>query len=396
MKRGIVQSHERLLALDGLRAVSILLVVLSHIFGLTGVSQSIPGGFGVTIFFFISGFIITRLLLKEDVETGRLSLKSFYIRRFFRLAPALLVYVGISTVAFSALGLHVPGSDIAASLFYYANYHAIYAGFHNTIRGSTVVLSPLGITWSLAIEEHFYFLFPMILMTLRKRTDRLLTSLCGFVIIVVTWRIFLVYFFGLSSLPNYRIYMGTDTRLDSIAYGCLLSVLFHRAEINGKGNARKFLDLLQGSIGLCVSAGLILLSLILRGPEFRETIRYSIQGIALAPLFCALFWSGSAPRWLQYSLSNRTMTFLGTISYSMYLYHFLAVGVTQWVLRNATSCDRVVLSACLTFAGSLFSYYLVEGPPRRFGSRWAARIKGAISPSLSQRLIRSENRPAGH
>ena len=116
---------QRLPALDGLRAIAILCVVASHV-----VSQKIPGGFGVTLFFFISGFIITRGLLKDD------ALRPFYIRRAFRLMPALVVLVAVS-----CLTQPIVYSDVAASLLYFANYHRFEMSLDQT--------------WSLAVEEHF-------------------------------------------------------------------------------------------------------------------------------------------------------------------------------------------------------------------------------------------------
>jgi peptidoglycan/LPS O-acetylase OafA/YrhL len=366
-----MKSHARLPALDGLRAVSILLVAFSHLLLLMGIGV-IPGGFGVTVFFFISGFIITRLLLQESTDTGRVRLAAFYVRRVFRLAPALLAYVGISVAVLSMLGLNIPGSDVAATLLYYANYHAIYNGF--TVTGGEGVFSPLAITWSLAIEEHFYFLFPICLVMLRKKTDRLLVALGIFVALVTVWRIYLVFYIGLDNLPTYRIYMGTDTRLDSIAYGCLLAVLFQRAEIHNDVRAKRLLDRLQTTAGLWAAGALIAVSFASRSPEFRETVRYAIQGLALVPLFCALFWTDSAPGWLKATLQNRAMVFFGQISYSLYLYHFLGLAVTQRAFRDVAPIGQVALAWCMAIAGSLISYYVIEGPARKFGAQIVARL----------------------
>jgi peptidoglycan/LPS O-acetylase OafA/YrhL len=371
-----MQSHERVLALDGLRAVSILIVACSHILSLAGV-EFIPGGFGVTVFFFISGFIITRLLLQEHADTGRINLLSFYLRRFFRLAPALLVYVAVSVVAMSSLGLRIPGSDVLAVLLYYANYHNIWTGF--VVKGADAVFSPLAITWSLAIEEHFYFLFPVILVIMRNRTARLVWLLCTFVVAVALWRTFLVFKVGLAALPPNRIYMATDTRLDSIAYGCLLSVLFYRGATESNRSVVFILDLLRSRVALCATAVLLLLSFMWRGPEVRETLRYSMQGIAMIPLFCSLFWKTPAPRWLQLPLESQPMLFIGAISYSLYLYHFLALALVQSALSAAAPYLQIPVAWFLAIGGSIFSYYVVEGPARRFGSRLATRTSISLA-----------------
>src|ERR1700691_1864794 len=109
-------------ALDGLRAVSILFVVLSHA-GLMGI---MPANFGVTIFFFISGFLISRLLLAEYGRRGHISLGRFYMRRFLRLMPALILYVAVAGAIFSILGYTLLPAQYASALFYWANYYGIY------------------------------------------------------------------------------------------------------------------------------------------------------------------------------------------------------------------------------------------------------------------------------
>jgi peptidoglycan/LPS O-acetylase OafA/YrhL len=361
-------THGRVLALDGLRAVSILIVAFSHIFLLIGIGH-IPGGLGVTIFFFISGFIITTLLLKEHVDTGAIQLAPFYIRRLFRLSPALIVYVVICMVVLAVLNRPIPRLDIAAVLFYSANYYHIYRNFSDVNHG---ILSPFVITWSLAVEEHFYFLFPVLLAALRTKTKRLLAVLIGFIVVVAVWRMYLVYVIGIDALPPLRIYEATDTRLDSIAYGCLLSVVFYRAQFKGDRTARRFLDALQGIRGVAVAAAFFLLSFGIRDIAFRNTLMYSAQGIALTGLFCSLFWGQSAPRWLKVPLENRQMVFIGAISYSLYLYHYLALVVAQLTLRSPL--QQVLFAWLFAILGSLGSFYLVERPIRKIGANWASRI----------------------
>jgi peptidoglycan/LPS O-acetylase OafA/YrhL len=347
---------DRLPALDGLRAVSILIVVLSHFMTLIGLKH-VPGRLGVTIFFFISGFIITRLLLREDERTGTVRLSRFYIRRWFRLSPALLVCVAITVTVLARLGYYVPWADTAAVLFYYANYHEIFSGF--ALTGS-VGESPFVVTWSLAVEEHFYAILPLLVLICRRNLDRLLLILAIFVVAVLFWRMILVYGVGLDHLHLFRVYMATDTRLDSIAYGCLLSVAFTRNYVKG------VLDRLGGSIGLALSALLLGLSLAIRNPEFRETEIYSMQGLALIPLFCALF-RGAQPSWLKTALTNRLMLFIGAISYSLYLYHYLAYVIVQHFILPPTA--QMALAWILAFGAASLSYYAIEMPMRRLGHR---------------------------
>lgn len=355
---------DRLPALDGLRAVCIILVCYSHLAQLLH-ARHLPGTYGVTMFFFISGFIITRLLLHENGDTGTIALAPFYIRRWCRLTPALVVYVLVSLMVLAALGRSIPTSDVLAVLFYYANYHDIMSPFTGfATAGAGEIQSPFVIAWSLAVEEHFYLLFPLLLIALRRHTGVLACMLAGFVVFTLGWRIHLACFVGEASLPPLRIYEGTDTRLDSIAYGCLLSVLFHRA-VQGARLESAILHALRGYRGVGIAAALFLISIAPRAPEFKDTVMYSLEGLGLMALFGSVFWTQPV-RWLKAALENRRLVFLGTISYSVYLYHYLAFVAAQLLLTNRVA--EVSFAAVVGLAAALFSYYCVEGPARRFGA----------------------------
>lgn len=330
-------------ALDGLRAFAILTVAMSHI-----VTSLIPGGFGVTVFFFISGFIITRMMLAQDF--GRHDMKPFYVRRFFRLAPALFVFIAISGVAMNALGRPIPLQDYLATLFYYANYHSY--------TRSNGINSPLGITWSLAVEEHFYFVFPVLFILARKNLAKYLLAV---IIGVVVWRLVLVYAWH---APVVRTYLSTDTRIDSIAWGCLLSVMID------KRNA--LLDRMSSHAALAISLAIILATFLIRGDHFRETIRYSLQGLALMPIFCALFWKPASNNVLRSALGSRPALFIGNISYSLYLYHFLALSIALSLFQNPLELRLFAITVGL--AAAIASYYLVENPIRKFGSNLAKSL----------------------
>ena len=137
--------------LDGLRAVSILLVLLSHL----GLDHVLPGAFGVTLFFFISGYLITRQLCGGLARTGRIGFGRFALRRVLRLMPAGLAYILVAGLAYCAAGGLITPAGWLAAIFYGANYYDLWAGYHSTLPG---VRHPFNILWSLAIEEHFYAL----------------------------------------------------------------------------------------------------------------------------------------------------------------------------------------------------------------------------------------------
>lgn len=325
-------------ALDGLRAIAILDVVASHM-----LSPLVPGSFGVTLFFFISGFIITRLLLSD--ETNRLL--PFYIRRFFRLGPALLVYVAACILALLAVGAEVVWKDVAAALLYYANYNDPHMVSMSTM-------------WSLAVEEHFYLLFPPVFMALRRQPERLQWALVGVLIACFVWRCNMVSL----GYTSEQILRHTESRIDSIAFGCLLSVLIHRGKID-------FVRAMGTRRMLALAGLLIVATLAIRSEVFRQTARYSLQGVAFFVLFCALFFSDSAPR-LRRLFEMRAMVYIGRISYSLYLYHEFGLILGNNLGRGSLS--KTLIAFAVTIPATLLSFYVIETPSRRLGARIAQRI----------------------
>jgi peptidoglycan/LPS O-acetylase OafA/YrhL len=201
-------------SLDGIRAVAALLVFVSH----AGLGHIIPGGLGVTIFFFLSGYLITTLLRREYEKYGSISLSDFYLRRICRILPPLYIALLLIVVA-SRLGLVAwdPGPmDVLAQVFQIVNYYVI------TSPGTN--LPPFaGVFWSLAVEEHFYLIFPLFFALCMRRWHYPMIAKAFFAVCcgVLIWRIFLVH--GLH-VPESRTYLATDTRLDSLLYGCILGV----------------------------------------------------------------------------------------------------------------------------------------------------------------------------
>src|SRR5262245_57565060 len=141
-------------SLDGIRAISVLLVVLAH----SGF-DAVPGGLGVTIFFFLSGYLITTLMLAEYERSGRISIPMFYARRMLRLMPPLLITLALAygLTYFGALPGGITAAGLAAQLLYFANYYSLFVDPGGTIPNGT------GILWSLAVEEHFYIVYPLLM-----------------------------------------------------------------------------------------------------------------------------------------------------------------------------------------------------------------------------------------
>ena len=295
-------------SLDGLRAISVALVVLSHV----GFGRLIPGGLGVTIFFFLSGYLITTLLIAERNQTNRVDIPRFYARRLFRLMPPLLVTLLIAYALTTANLL--PGSitllGFAAQVLYFANYYALfYDGTDSGVPGGT------GILWSLAVEEHYYIFYPLILASM-ARFRNLAMLLVGLCVAVLLWRNYLAHLPGFTEV---RTYYASDTRIDSIIYGALLAILKNPLGLSRKDDPPTARDWLIFIGALAVLGA----TLAYRGAIFRETLRYTLQGLALMPIFyfCIRFHNIRSISWLNWPWLAK----IGQYSYAIYLIHFIII-----------------------------------------------------------------------
>jgi peptidoglycan/LPS O-acetylase OafA/YrhL len=331
-------SHDKIIpSLNGWRAIAVSLVVIGHIS--TGY-LNIPAGLGVTIFFFLSGFLITRLLLVEFSRDNSINIAHFYGRRVLRICPPLTLVL-VVTYALTSLGLFVGVASIKgflAQFFYFANYYSLFFGPDNQIPSGTAVF------WSLAVEEHFYLVFPGLLLIMLRRMRPIQISLLLLVVcaLILAWRYYLTASPGFD--PN-RTYYATDTRIDSILFGCILATSWD--EINARwkhfeGNPAKFGLLFLGCILLAVS-------LVVRDARFRETIRYSIQGIALMPLFLYSIKNYDGPVFsaLNWNVLNR----IGIYSYSIYLSHEIIFDniSQQFQSRLLAAAATIVLSVMFAY-----------------------------------------------
>lgn len=347
-------NHDKTIpSLNGWRAIAVSLVVVGHI---SVGYLYVPAGLGVTVFFFLSGFLITKLLLSEFARDRSINIVNFYARRVLRICPPLTLVL-IIAYTLTSLGLLIGGASIKsflAQFFYFANYYSLFFGSDNQVPSGTAVF------WSLAVEEHFYLVFPGILLIMLRRVNRLQISLlllgvCG---LILAWRYYLTIPPGFD--PN-RTYYATDTRIDSILFGCILATSWE--EINMRWRYFQCSATKISLLGLgCV---LLVASIIVRDARFRETVRYSIQGIALMPLFLYSIKSYDSRVFsvLNFPIMNR----IGIYSYSIYLSHeiifdnFLARFHSRLLAATAT----IVLSA-------IFAYFVdvcIDRYFRQFRSR---------------------------
>jgi peptidoglycan/LPS O-acetylase OafA/YrhL len=341
-------------SLDGIRAFSFMLVFLAHV----GVPL-IPGGFGVTVFFFLSGYLITTLLRREAESTQRVSLKLFYLRRALRILPPFYLVLSLA-LGLTLLGI-LPGklstAALVAQLLHYSNFHIIKHGWDGLLAGT-------GVYWSLAVEEHFYLLFPALYAlsvkrALPRRTQhRLLLAACA---LVLGWRCWLV--FGQGIIGD-RTYIGSDTRFDSMLFGCALAVWGNPALDFAPAARPNRYELLAAAVGLL----LLLASFVLRDPAFRESVRYSMQGLGLYPLF---FLSIRHPRWLfMRALNLSSVRFVGALSYSLYLLHQVVLYALGPVPVPELVRAALTLGISLLLAVAVWRY--IEKPFAKLRSRFAA------------------------
>lgn len=343
-------------SLDGFRATAFLLVFMGHV-GVSG----IPGGFGVTVFFFLSGYLITTLLRMEAERARRVSFKLFYLRRVLRILPPFYLVLGtaVALTLLHALDGQLLLPAVLAQALHYCNYWGAFHGFGGIPEGTAVY-------WSLAIEEHFYAIFPALYVLLLRakcsgKTQRLVFfGLCACILI---WRCVLVFHFH---VPTNRTYLTTDTRCDSLLMGCALAVAGSPTLDGTRGGDRPSS---WRVLGLVAATALLLLSFIVRDDRFRETLRYTIQGIALSPLFYAAI---RFPKWGPFPLFNLAiMRFLGKLSYSLYLVHEIVIGLA-WRWLPFTGILRSVVALLASLAISWGIWLTVEKPTTRLRKRLEA------------------------
>jgi len=343
-------------SLDGIRAVAVLLVFFSH----TGFNHIVPGGLGVTIFFFLSGYLITTLLRMEFYKSKTIALKNFYIRRMYRLFPPLYITLLVS-LTLSLIGFfpgQPGGIGLFANFFHLTNYALIFNGAEGMLTGMTLL-------WSLAAEEHFYLIFPLVFLFLlnRYQLGTIAKVFIGVCLLVIGWRIFYILVIGLpEDVPGVFEYLytyhATDARLDSLLYGCLMAVCFNPVLPNSSLHER--LDNLATPIWMAiVGAGIlaILLTLLYRDLFFRESIRYTIQGIAMFPLF--YFAIIKSQHWLFKPLNWAPIIYIGKVSYTFYLSHYLFIYASINLFGDSILVKNIA-GFSITMIFCTLMYYFVE------------------------------------
>jgi peptidoglycan/LPS O-acetylase OafA/YrhL len=352
--------------LNGLRCLSIMIVIIGHFFlgEYSGISS-----LGVYIFFVISGFLITRLLLAEAKETGDVKIGAFYYRRFLRLFPVLIVYMLAVAVFAQMYAIPTPLIEIASVFLYFVNYLKSYY----ELAGTQHIL-PIGVLWSLSVEEHFYLIAPLFIVFVRASPGKVLAFSIAMIVLPLAIRIGYVIAWPEWSNTN-RIYMASETRFDSIAYGVFLAAL---CELRPEGRLRRAIS---SPHALVAGVALLALSTVIRDDFFRDTLRYSMRSLGALLIVAPLVFS---PRlgWLQDMANSPPADWIGRLSYSLYIWH----GAAWFFLSNVGMTKTVLTSFAelgVTFILAVASYYLIEMPVLRWRNRISSRRKGAVGESAT-------------
>ena len=353
-------------SIDSLRALAVLAVIIYHVD-----VNYLPGGFlGVDLFFVLSGYLISSLIIKEYKKTGSLNLYNFYIRRARRLLPAvyfMITVVLVVMVMFNGVLLKKSHLDAIFGYIYSSNWWYI---FHKLdYFDSFGSQSPFKHLWSLAIEEQFYMIFPLLFLLInRKKKDKdgfyklnrnFLYVILGVILVSLIVHIIL---FDINNIS--RIYFGTDTRAFSLLVGAVGAILYPMDKLNTKITPQE--NLLYSVVSLISIAALI--TIMIYTSEYNTWLyRGGFLLVAILGIIIIIS-SGKQHTVMAKLLSFKPVVFIGKISYSLYLWHFPVLVLTTPVSEiGKPNIFFVVLRVILTFILAIISYALVETPIRKLG-----------------------------
>jgi peptidoglycan/LPS O-acetylase OafA/YrhL len=383
--------------LDGMRALAVVAVMVYH-----ANSDWLPGGFlGVEMFFVISGYLITLLLISERERTYRISLRHFWLRRARRLLPALftmMLLVTVWTAIFKDEALGALRGDVIAGFFYVSNWYQIWEGLGYTAAGD---FAPLRHLWSLAVEEQFYLFWPVVMIFLLGRNGtRQVAAVSRWLFVaavVITVAVALLYYPGPIAEPDVTpdaywwlgdrpiakidtLYLGTISRLSGIMLGSAFAMVWRplaivRGPLRSKGRLFDGVALISivGFGWLCWNTYLVTPSgadpFLFRGGMF-------LAGLATLAIIAAVTHRGAYANRL---LGNPLFRWVGTRSYGLYLYHWPIYQMIRGVAGNKLTLGEFVFALLLTAIVTEVSYRLVETPIRlgRFSVRWRGIYAGA-------------------
>jgi peptidoglycan/LPS O-acetylase OafA/YrhL len=368
-------AYQYLPFLDGMRALAILWVMGFHTRGpIAGFLAQNGGWSGVDIFFVISGFLITGILLREQNKTGSISLKNFYIRRMLRLLPVYYLLLSVILI-FNPTQCKDIVAAVAIAFVYMSNFDLALGWGH-------IIGSGLEVTWSLAVEEQFYSVWPSVIKFCRKH---LWHAAAGLIVLCEVWKAYLI----LHQANCVRMTGGFDTRIDMLMFGVLAALA-----INDEPTKQRLTKLLSKSW----LAPVLLLTIFfyvhgIGHPSTLATIperlicwdaRVPALSILTALLILALVIK---PKSIAGKfLSHPVMTYLGRISYSLYLWHSISFFIVNKWLAPFTNWYGELAGYGMAIAIASGSYHLVESPFLRLKERFT-ESRSAVLPGTSAPVI---------
>ena len=338
--------------IDGLRAIAVLAVLAYHL----QLPFAKGGLIGVTVFFVISGFLITRILLTESDTTGTIDLKNFWIRRIRRLLPAILTMLAaliFASAVFNRVLFTKACSDLLSAIFCYNNWWQIFndvSYFQNA--GAP---SPLTHCWSLAIEAQFYLVYPLILMLLARFKDRHRIFLGVSAVLAIISAGLMWILFDPARDPS-RVYYGTDTRVFSLLFGSVLAILTrHEEKLPAVPSA------VRDGIGLAALAGLLAMMGLIGG--YSSFLYHGGHILASLLSVLVIFAVLDPESILGKILGLPPFKWIGDRSYSIYLWHYPIILLFSGGKKSAWWI--ILIEIALTLLFSALSYRFVETPVRR-------------------------------
>ena len=378
-------------SIDSLRALAVLAVIIYHVD-----VNYLPGGFlGVDLFFVLSGYLISSLIIKEYRKTGSLNLYNFYIRRARRLLPAVyfMITVGLVVmVLFNEVLLRKSHLDAIFGYIYSSNWWYI---FHKLdYFDSFGAQSPFKHLWSLAIEEQFYMIFPLLFLLINRKkkskdgtyklNKNFLYVVLGLILVSLIAHILL---FDINNIS--RIYFGTDTRAFSLLIGVVGAILYPMEKLHAKVTPQQ--NIMYSVVSLVSIATLI--TVMIYTSEYNTWLyRGGFLLVAILGLI-VIISSGKQHTLMSRLLSFKPVVFIGKISYSLYLWHFPVLVLTTPVSEIGNpNIIFVILRVILTFALATASYVFVETPIRKLGFKNYINV---IFKKLKKRPRKSRKAYAG-
>ena len=352
-------------AIDGLRAFAVFAVIFYHM----GLPFAQGGLLGVTVFFVISGYLITGLLTAEWSSSGTIDLLHFWLRRIRRLFPAIVVVIAVMAAVFavaSPLLLTKMRPDIIPGLFWFENWWYILRDL--SYFEAAGVPSPLTHFWSLAIEEQFYLVWPIILLGVFKAGADKTTIRRGCLVLAVISAIAMAVLYDPSGDPS-RVYYGTDTRAFSLLVGAWLSFAWPGAQLTPEGTRNVPEQSVRALDAAAAISFLLIVAMCVFISGYSNFMYYG--GLALCSVLTAVVIAALAhPRsMLARIASAKPFVWVGLRSYGMYLWHFPIIELLE--PRNATMLPWWVhvVEIALILGISHLSYEFIETPIRKQGFR---------------------------